>query len=265
MLIFFVVCVFFPIAIESRHEYILKLARALMELGAPSHRIEGQLIATARILGVQATFHRFLAKIDVTLEHPDTGISVTKPVHADARLDLGRLVRLHKIYKDVVHDNMGAEEGARKLRKLLDEPPIHGPKAQCALGFACGALICGLAFGGSPVDMLVAGTCSLFVQMLGGVAARVEMFAPIFEFTMAFFISTLARVLTSIPTSTQIFCYSAIATPGIVLILPGFLVVCGALDLASKNKEAGVIKIGAAFFHALFLVNSFSFHQRPWH
>lgn len=40
--------------IGKRRKFILKLAKALLAFGAPSHRIESQLAAAATILGVSA-------------------------------------------------------------------------------------------------------------------------------------------------------------------------------------------------------------------
>lgn len=40
----------------DRQEFLIKLAKTLMTFGAPSHRIESQLIAAARILEVEAEF-----------------------------------------------------------------------------------------------------------------------------------------------------------------------------------------------------------------
>ena len=47
---------FYMIAMKDRQGFLLKLARALMTFGAPSHRIESQLVAAARILEVEAEF-----------------------------------------------------------------------------------------------------------------------------------------------------------------------------------------------------------------
>jgi uncharacterized membrane protein YjjP (DUF1212 family) len=40
--------------IAKRRKFILRLAKALLAFGAPSHRIESQLTAAATILGVSA-------------------------------------------------------------------------------------------------------------------------------------------------------------------------------------------------------------------
>ncbi len=94
---------------------------------------------------------------------------------------------------------------------------------------------------------------------------------------MAIFVSFVARMLNSI--GGHIFCYSAISSSGVVLILPGFLVrtclgailfrmsvvisfvmmrptsVQGSLELASKNFITGATKIVYAVIYSLILVS----------
>lgn len=41
-------------AILSRQQFILKLARALMMFGSPTHRLETQIQATAKVLDINA-------------------------------------------------------------------------------------------------------------------------------------------------------------------------------------------------------------------
>jgi uncharacterized membrane protein YjjP (DUF1212 family) len=84
-------------------------------------------------------------------------------------------------------------------------------------------------------------------------------------------VSLVARLLNSI--GGHIFCYSAISSSGVVLILPGFLVckyprsrlafrmninaklVQGSLELASKNFITGATKIVYAIIYSLILVS----------
>lgn len=93
---------------------------------------------------------------------------------------------------------------------------------------------------------------------------------------VAIFVSFVARMLNSI--GGHIFCYSAISSSGVVLILPGFLVrtclqspisvemsfmvmqptsVQGSLELASKNFITGATKIVYAIIYSLILVSLF--------
>jgi uncharacterized membrane protein YjjP (DUF1212 family) len=72
------------------------------------------------------------------------------------------------------------------------------------------------------------------------VSARNDMFSNVFEIAIATIISFLAAALAS----TQVFCYTALVSGGVVLILPGYIVLTGALELASRNITAGAVRIG---------------------
>lgn len=86
------------------------------------------------------------------------------------------------IYRDVLHDNMGAEAGADALRQLLHSPPIYPLLVRCLLAFVCGAIICVLSFGGSPIDMWISGACAGTLQYLGlNAANKSSMYANVYE------------------------------------------------------------------------------------
>lgn len=66
-------------------------------------------------------------------------------------------------------------------------------------------------------------------------------------------IATLLSFLAAALASTGTFCYSAIASSSVVLILPGYIVLCGSLELISRNIIAGAVRLCYAVMYALFL------------
>lgn len=65
-------------AILSRQDFILKLARAFMMFGAPSHRLEAQMQATARVLEVNCQMVYIPGVMLVSFGDPTTHTSETK-------------------------------------------------------------------------------------------------------------------------------------------------------------------------------------------
>lgn len=65
-------------AILARQDFILKLARALMMMGAPSHRLEAQLQATARVLDINCQMVYIPGVMLVSFGDPATHTSETK-------------------------------------------------------------------------------------------------------------------------------------------------------------------------------------------
>ncbi|KXN85677.1 Pheromone-regulated membrane protein 10 [Leucoagaricus sp. SymC.cos] len=236
-----------------RRNFLLKLAKALLYFGAPPHRIESQLIAADTILNTRAEIV-YLPNIVIVTMHGEEPEEVARTyfVRSKGRLALTSLHRVHIIYRDVLHDRMGAQEGIDSLRRILRAPPIYPLKFRCFLAFICSSTICVLAFGGSAVDMFISGICASILQYLGLSAAnKSSMYANVYEISVSIFVAFVARGLSSVP--GHVFCYSAISSAGVVLILPGFTVLISSLELMSKNIFCGSVRIVYAIIYTLFL------------
>ena len=93
------------------------------------------------------------------------------------------LQRVHEVYRDVLHDRMGAETGTEALRQILKLPPIYSLKWRCFFAFLSASIICGLSFGGSIVDMWISGACACVLQYLGlNAANKSSMYANVYEY-----------------------------------------------------------------------------------
>lgn len=166
----------------NRQEFLLMLAKALMTFGAPSHRIESQLISAARILEVEAEFIHLPGVIISSFGDQELGCSETQFIKCGGRLSLGALHKLHLCYRAVVHDEISAKQATEQLKTLISEPPAVPKFVRYCLAYALSALICPLAFGGSFIDMWIAGAGAFslaFFQMQ--VASKSALYANVFE------------------------------------------------------------------------------------
>ncbi|KIP07562.1 hypothetical protein PHLGIDRAFT_70899 [Phlebiopsis gigantea 11061_1 CR5-6] len=230
-----------------------------MTFGAPSHRIEAQLISAAHILDIEAEFVHVPNLIMCSFIDKEEKTSETHFIRCGGRMALGRLHEVHQLYRAVVHDELSAKKASDRLDELLTAPPIYGPFIQCSINFWIAALICPLAFGGSIVDMWIAGAGAVFLSALriGVVSRAKKWYAHVFEYVapslvcLTTIISFTARALSSI--KGDIFCYNAISSASIVSILPGFLILSGSLELAAKNLSTGSIKMIYALIYTMFL------------
>ncbi|KAI0061304.1 DUF1212-domain-containing protein [Artomyces pyxidatus] len=239
-------------SVLNRQKFICTLARALLAFGAPSHRVESQLVSAARILELDAEFAQLPNILLVSFGDPDLNTSESHFIQCNGHLALGKLRDVHTIYRQVVHDELSAKKATRKLENLLNEPPIYGVWMQSILAFLLSVFICPIAFGGSFLDMWIAGAGAFILRALQAtVVHRSARFAKVFEITIAMFVSFVACALGSI--DTQIFCYGAISSGAIVGILPGYLILSSSLELASKNILCGSVKMIYALIYTLFL------------
>ncbi|KAK0464994.1 uncharacterized protein EV420DRAFT_1617790 [Desarmillaria tabescens] len=235
-------------------KFLLKLAKALLSYGAPSHRIGSMLSAASDILGARADFVHLPNIIIVSIRDADSGPTRTYFVRATGRIALTKLHGVHLIYRDVLHDRITAEAGTEALRAILRAPPAYGLAVRCLLAFFSASIICVVSFGGSLVDMWISGLCACCLQYLGLSAAhKSSMYANVYEISVSIIVAFVARGLSNVP--GNIFCYSAISSAGVVVILPGFTVLISALELMSRNIFCGSVRIVYAIIYTLFLTS----------
>jgi uncharacterized membrane protein YjjP (DUF1212 family) len=139
-------------------------------------------MACSKILEVTAEFVHIPGIIICSFGDPETKTSETHFVKCNGGLALGSLHQVHQIYRSVVHDEICARMATVQLNELLAAPPIYSTIVRIILAFSLSALICPLAFGGSLLDMSVAGVGAIIVSgMQFGVASKSALYANVFE------------------------------------------------------------------------------------
>ncbi|EIN12912.1 DUF1212-domain-containing protein, partial [Punctularia strigosozonata HHB-11173 SS5] len=223
-----------------------------LQFGAPSHRVESLLRTAAAVIDVDAEFLCLPAVIVVGFGKHDGWKVNTHWIKSDSVIGLSALHDVHHIYRQVIHDKMSAETAREELIRIIRAPPLYGIWVRDALAFLLSALICPLAFGGSFIDLWIAGAGA---ALLNHVRASIGSpgYVVVFELFIAMFTSFVARALGSINPQAPIFCYNAISSSSILSILPGFLILTAALELASKQMTTGGVKMVFALMYTLLL------------
>lgn len=239
----------------ARQKYLLKLCKALMQYGAPTHRLEEYMTMSARVLETDAQFLYIPGAMIVSFEDRETHTSEVKLVKVAQGLDLGKLRDVHEIYKEVIHDKLGVEEAHKRLKEVTSRKlkhnrwvrlPVYGLAAACVGPFAFSARLIDL-----PIAFLLG--CILGWLQLW-VAPASDLYANVFEISAAVITSFLARAFGSIPYGDgRLFCFSALAQSSIALILPGYTVLCASLELQSRSLVAGSVRMVYAIIYSLFL------------
>lgn len=241
--------------ILSRQRYLMKLCRALMKYGAPTHRLEEYMRMSARVLEIEGQFLYIPGCMVMSFDDTSTHTTEVKLIKTPQGVDLGRLADVHETYKVVVHDVIGVEEAMQRLDEIMHRKPKYKVWFLILMyGFAS-ATVGPFAFYARPIDMPIAfilgcllGSLQLFV------APRSDLYSNVFEISAAVLTSFLARAFGSIPyKGGYLFCFSALAQSSIALILPGYMVLCGSLELQSKSLVAGSVRMVYAIIYSLFL------------
>lgn len=237
----------------QKQHFIMKMCRALMIFGAPTHRLEEYMIMTSRVLEIDGQFMYFPGCMLVSFGDAATRTSEVHLVRCNQGLNLAKLSDTHKIYKQVIHDLIGAEKASEKLDELMKTKNLRPPWL-CVLIYGLGsAAVCPFAFSGGWVDIPIAfavGLCVGYLQFF--VSSMSNLYSSVFEVSASIVVSFIARAIGSIKDG-DLFCFSAIAQGSLALILPGYIILCGSLELQSRNLVAGAVRMFYAIIYSLFL------------
>ncbi|KAL7935438.1 DUF1212 domain-containing protein [Trichoderma chlorosporum] len=239
--------------IMARHRYLLKLCRALMMYGAPTHRLEEYMNMSSRVLEIEGQFLYIPSCMIISFDDSSTHTAEVKIVRVPQGVDLGRLRDVHNIYKDVVHDKLGVEEATRRLDEVIDRNPKFTTWFRVFMYGLASVCVAPFAFQGRFIDLPIAFLLGCLVGLLQLVfAPSNELYAHVFEVSAAVITTFIARGFGSIQ-GGKLFCFSALAQSSIALILPGYMVLCGSLELQSHNIVAGSVRMVHAVIYTLFL------------
>jgi uncharacterized membrane protein YjjP (DUF1212 family) len=205
----------------ARQEFILKVCRALMIYGAPTHRLEEYLTMTARALEIAAQFLYIPGCMIISFDDAATHTTEVKLVRVAQDIDLGRLKDVHRIYKEVIHDVTGVETATEQLDGLMKNKPKFHPWFRVLIFGLTSVTSAPFSFSARLIDLPF---CFFLGCLVGAlqliVAPRSPLYSNVFEVSATVLVSFLARAFGSIK-GGQIFCFSALVQGGIVMLLPG--------------------------------------------
>ncbi|KAG7884543.1 hypothetical protein KL938_001670 [Ogataea parapolymorpha] len=237
----------------QRQRFILTLCKAFMLYGAPTHRLEEYMSMTARVLEIDGSFIYFPGCMIASFGDAATHTSNMKLVRCAQGLDLGKLDETHDIYKAVVHDRIGVEEASGKLDEILSRKPRFN-HWYCVLlyGFSS-AMVTPWGFGGNWIDMPISFGIGLVIGFLQFIISpRSVLYSSVFEISSCVVASFIGRAIGSVNDGNT-FCFAAIVQGSLALILPGYIILCGSLELQSRNLVAGSVRMFYAFIYSLML------------
>ncbi|KAG9620605.1 hypothetical protein KCV04_g13938, partial [Aureobasidium melanogenum] len=239
---------------SERELYLLKVCRALMAYGAPTHRLEEYMYMTAEVIGLRLESFYLPGIMIISFDNTiwrSTEVHIVKTTQA---LNLSKLYDSHEVYKSVIHDKMTIEDAITRLDEIMTSRDKY-PRWLCVIMFGLASACIGpVSYGARPVDLpiiFVFGCLLGFMQLV--LAEHSELYAHIYEVSAAILMTFLSRAIGSINYGDgRLFCFSAISQASLVLILPGFIITNSALELQSKNIISGAVRMVYGIIFVLF-------------
>ncbi|ODV86573.1 hypothetical protein CANARDRAFT_174654 [[Candida] arabinofermentans NRRL YB-2248] len=224
-----------------------------MTTGFPNHRLEEYMMTTVRVLEIDGSFIYIPGCMIVSFGDPATRTSEVKLVRVAQGLDVGKLDEAHEIFKSVVKDRVGVEYANQKLDELLNRPPYYNVYWSILWYGLSSCTVIPWAFGGSWLDLpptFVLGCLLGFLQLV--VAPKSTIYSSVFEVSCSVWLSFIGRAIGTIG-GGKYFCFSAVVQGGLCMILPGYIILSGALELQSRNIVSGSVRMFYAIIYSMFL------------
>ncbi|KAL7412533.1 DUF1212-domain-containing protein [Mrakia frigida] len=235
--------------ILARQDFILKLATAMMKFGAPSHRVDAQMQATARALDLTCQMVYLPGLMLISFGDPATHTSDTKFLKQENGLELSKLLSAHMLYWNVVHDRMAVGEASVLLEVLLNSKPTYSFWRSILIGGLCSAFIQPSAFAGSFIDCLVSIPLGMLLVVVQVGIVKMNGYLLLFEIVITMVNAFLAAALAA----TGHFCFASVASGSVVLVLPGYLFLAGSLELGNRAVVSGSTRLVFAIIYSLML------------
>ncbi|PCH43338.1 hypothetical protein WOLCODRAFT_168098 [Wolfiporia cocos MD-104 SS10] len=157
----------------------------------------------------------FVKRVASSLSTPNCCGSRTsniKFICQGSALDISKLQDAYALYWKVIHDDISVKDASIALDDLMHKPQLVSFNVK-------------------------------FLFLLGCLLIVIQVFASCNELYSNVFDCIAAALADS-----HKFCYTTIAAASIVLILPGFIILCGSLKLASHNIISDALSIGATAY-----------------
>lgn len=177
----------------------MKLGRAMMMFGGPSHRLQSQIKSTAHVLDIELSCVYFPDVLLLSFDDSSTGTSSVKFIRQESSLDLGKLMDAYSLYwkvirqsyhvlvlskhyvLQVIHDKLYVSDASAELDVLMLRPQLYNWWRLILIGGMCSASICTVSFGGSFLDAVVVFPLGALLVMIQLLSVRNELYSNVFE------------------------------------------------------------------------------------
>ncbi|KAG0044977.1 hypothetical protein BGZ83_009753 [Gryganskiella cystojenkinii] len=244
--------------ILQRQDYVLRLARAMIKYGAPSHRLEDAVDHTARTLELNLQCVYLPNVMVIAFTDYETHTSETHLLKVSAGLDMFKFAQVHQILKMVTHESMPVEEAIMKLDAINAEKDLW-PRWANILCYALASFCTApMFFKGNWTDAGVAFAIGATVGLMNWLSEKVPSYSHICEVTMSVLVAFVAEALHG-----QV-CRSAVKMAGIVILLPGYTITCSILELSSRHMISGSVRLFYAIVFSLLLGYGLTIGAEIW-
>ncbi len=230
-----------PSDADPRASLILKLGRALQELGAPAHRLEAAMELVADKLGLAGQF--FSSPTGLFAALGDGNRQHTYMIRAkNGDINLAKLSDINDVMVALSRDEVSVETALERVQRITDRPDTGHPLA-VATAFAFTSAAVSIFLGGGWADLLASGAVGLVLGMLAVLAQRYVSIARAFEPLSAFLAALLAWLIAARTGLTHM---QLNTLAGLIILIPGLTFTVAVRELATGQLVSGSSRMAGA-------------------
>ena len=225
----------------SAEDFLLRLARALHESGAPSHQIEDAMDALAPRLGVEGRFFSTPTSIFVSFGPESEGRTTLLRVEPSG-VDLERMRLVDDVIADLRAGRLDLAAAVARLERIGTAPARYGPLLTVA-AFALAAATMARILGGGGREIAVAALVGGQTGVFALIASRRRDAGRLLEW-IASFAASAAAVAWALVLGPLVPAVSAVA--GLIVLLPGLTFTVALTELATRHLVSGTARLAGA-------------------
>ncbi|KAH6643276.1 hypothetical protein BKA67DRAFT_542237 [Truncatella angustata] len=147
---------------------------------------------------------------------------------------------VHNVYKRVVNDSIGVDQGMQELRTITWRKPQFSNWSPIPMGGIVSAIIAALSFQGRWIDMPIAFLLgSILTTMRLRIARRNELYRHLLKLWQQL--------------GGDLSCFAAVAQSSMIQILPGLMVLTAMMELQTRKIITGSTRLIFAFIYTQVL------------
>ena len=228
-------------SIAQAEAFLLRLARAVHESGAPSHRIEDAMDALAPRLGVEGRFFSTPTSMFVSFGPEPAGRTTLLRVEP-ANVDLERMRLVDDVITGMREGRLDLAAAGARLDAIATTPDRYGPAVTIAAFGLAAAGVAGF-LGGGAREVGAAALVGAQTGIFAFLSARRRAAGRVLEW-IASFAASLAALGWALAFGPLVPAISAVA--GLIVLLPGLTLTIALTELATRHLVAGTARLAGA-------------------
>lgn len=224
----------------KKRRFIIRLGKALHQLGSTAYRLEDNLLSIAHFLELRASFIITPTALTFILCDDDDDQQYNHLVRVTpGEIDLGSLARIDELVDELINGERTLEEALERLKEVSAKPPPYGTLLTfLAFGASSGAFAMLMHTSWHDVfwSTLLGFIAFMFVKWAEHSRRVTEMLEPIAAITT----SMLASLISLFDPSINL---PMVILSSIIAFIPGLSLTVGLSELAARHLMSGTARI----------------------